>query len=217
MKISTAKTTSKTTKAPKATAAKATPVATKKETTAGKASSPSLKGSRTEANLKAAFAGESEARNKYTYFAGKAKKEGLNQIADFFLETAENEKEHAKIWFKLLYGEIGDTATNLKGAAAGENFEWTNMYAKMAKEAREEGFDTIADLFDAVGKIEKEHETRYLTLLKNIEDAQVFAKPKKVTWQCSNCGHIHKDTNAPETCPVCNHPKAYFQVLATNY
>ncbi|MDR1702542.1 MAG: rubrerythrin family protein, partial [Sporomusaceae bacterium] len=165
MKISTAKTPAKapvkttTAKAPRATATKTTPVKTKKAATAVNA--PSLKGTKTEANLKAAFAGESEARNKYTYFAGKAKKEGFNQIADFFIETAENEKEHAKIWFKLLYGEMSDTATNLKNAAAGENFEWTNMYAKMAQEARDEGFDKIADLFDAVGKIEKDHEERY--------------------------------------------------------
>ncbi len=176
-----------------------------------------LKGTKTEANLMAAFAGESQARNKYTYYAGKAKKEGYEQIAAFFLETADNEKEHAKIWFKLLHDGMPDTIANLTDAAGGEHGEWTDMYAKMAKEAKEEGFDKIAYLFEAVAKIEKEHEERYLALLKNIEDGKVFAKDSKVRWQCANCGHIHESDKAPEVCPVCNHPKAYFQVKANNY
>lgn len=176
-----------------------------------------LKESKTEANLAAAFAGESQARNKYTYYASKAKKEGYNQIADLFLETADNEKEHAKIWFKLLHDGVGTTAENLKDAAAGENYEWTSMYSTFAKEAKEEGFDQIAALFEAVGKIEKEHEERYLTLLSNVEGNTVFQKGDIVIWKCANCGHIHVGTSAPETCPVCNHPQSYFQIQAKNY
>ena len=175
-----------------------------------------IKGSQTEANLRAAFAGESEARNKYTYFASKAKKEGYEQIAKLFLETAENEKEHAKIWFKLLDG-IGDTAANLKSAAEGENYEWTDMYARFAQEAREEGFDHIAFLFEEVGKIEKEHEERYRKLLSNVETGLVFSRDGEAIWQCANCGHIVIGKQAPELCPVCNHPKAYFQIKADNY
>ncbi|PHV70125.1 rubrerythrin family protein [Sporanaerobium hydrogeniformans] len=164
-----------------------------------------------------AFAGESQARNKYTYFASKAKKEGYTQIAALFEQTANNEKEHAKIWYKLLHDGIGNTMENLKAAAAGENDEWTNMYARFAKEAREEGFEDIAILFEEVAKIEKEHEERYLKLLKNIEESQVFEKEEVVEWICSNCGHIHKGKKAPEVCPVCAHPQAYFEVRATNY
>ncbi len=175
-----------------------------------------LKGSKTEANLLAAFAGESQARNKYTYFASKAKKEGYVQIANLFEETANNEKEHAKIWFKLLDG-IGSTAENLKAAAEGENYEWTDMYATFAKEARAEGFDHIADLFEMVGEIEKEHEQRYLKLLANVENGLVFSKEGDTVWQCSNCGHIVIGKQAPEVCPVCAHPQAYFQVKAENY
>ena len=176
-----------------------------------------LKGTKTEANLKTAFAGESEARNKYTYYASKAKKEGFEQIANLFLEIANNEKEHAKIWFKLLHDGMPDTVENLKDAADGENYEWTDMYAKFAKEAKEEGFDHIAYLFEEVGKIEKEHEERYRKLLANIEGGLVFSKDGDTIWQCSNCGHIHVGQKAPEVCPVCNHPQAYFQVLAQNY
>lgn len=176
-----------------------------------------LKGSRTEANLMTAFAGESQARNKYTYYASKAKKDGYVQIANLFEETANNEKEHAKIWFKLLHDGIGDTVENLKDAAAGENYEWTEMYAEFAKVAKEEGFDKIAYLFEAVGKIEKEHEERYLKLLENVEKGLVFSKDGDTIWQCSNCGHIHIGKSAPEICPVCAHPQAYFQVLAKNY
>ena len=177
-----------------------------------------LKGSRTEANLMAAFAGESQARNKYTYYASKAKKDGYVQIAKIFDETADNEKEHAKIWFKLLHGgEIPDTLANLEDAAAGENYEWTDMYDKFAKEAKEEGFDRIAYLFEAVGKIEKEHEERYRKLIANIEGGLVFSKDGDVIWQCSNCGHIVVGKKAPEICPVCAHPKSYFQVKAENY
>ena len=176
-----------------------------------------LKGTKTEANLAAAFAGESQARNKYTYYASKAKKDGYEQIAALFLETANNEKEHAKIWFKLLHDGIPDTAANLEDAAAGENYEWTDMYATFAKEAREEGFDQIAFLFEEVGKIEKEHEARYRKLLKNIEDGTVFERDGKVYWQCANCGHIHEGLEAPEVCPVCAHPKAYFEIKAENY
>ena len=167
-----------------------------------------LKGTKTEANLLAALAGESQARKKYTYYAAKAKKEGYEQIASLFLETAENEKEHAKMWFKLLHDGMPDTITNLEDAAAGENFEWTDMYAKMATEAKEEGFDKIAYLFDAVGKIEKEHEERYLALLNNIKDGKVFKKEEKKVWKCRNCGHSHSGEGAPEICPVCDHPKA---------
>ncbi len=176
-----------------------------------------LKGTRTEANLMAAFAGESQARNKYTYYASKAKKEGYNQIAALFLETAENEKEHAKLWFKLLHGGIADTATNLKDAAAGENYEWTDMYATFAKEAREEGFDHIADLFEGVAKVEAEHEKRYLKLLENVQNHAVFEKAGIVVWKCGNCGHIHVGEAAPEVCPVCAHPQAYFEMRAENY
>ncbi len=175
-----------------------------------------LKGSKTEANLWTAFAGESQARNKYTYYASKAKKEGYEQIAALFLETANNEKEHAKIWFKLLDG-INDTASNLKDAAAGENYEWTDMYATFAKEAKEEGFDHIAYLFEEVGKIEKEHEQRYLKLLENVEGGLVFSRDGDMIWQCANCGHIHVGKEAPEICPVCAHPRAYFQLQAKNY
>ena len=177
-----------------------------------------LKGTKTEKNLMEAFAGESQARNKYTYFASQAKKDGYEQIAAFFLETAGNEKEHAKIWFKLLHGDaIPDTPANLKAAASGEHGEWTDMYVRMAKEAKEEGFDTIAFLFEAVGKIEKEHEARYLALLKSIEENRVFKKEQKEKWQCMNCGHIHEGTDAPGLCPVCRHPQSYFQILAGNY
>ncbi|MGN0107900.1 MAG: rubrerythrin [Hominilimicola sp.] len=176
-----------------------------------------LKGSKTEANLKTAFAGESEARNKYTYYASKAKKDGYVQIAQLFEETANNEKEHAKMWFKLLNGGIGDTAANLADAAAGENYEWTEMYATFAKEAREEGFDHIADLFEGVAKIEKAHEERYRKLLANVEGEMVFSKDGDVIWECSNCGHIHIGKKAPEICPVCAHPQSYFKLRAENY
>jgi rubrerythrin len=177
-----------------------------------------LKGTRTEANLMAAFAGESQARNKYTYFAAQAKKDGYEQIAAIFLETADNETEHAKMWFKLLHGgSVPGTPENLKAAADGENFEWTDMYARMAKEAKEEGFNDIAFLFEKVGQIEKAHEARYRALLKNIEDGRVFKKEEKVMWQCANCGHLHEGTDALGACPVCRHPQSYFQVLATNY
>ena len=179
--------------------------------------SKSIKGTRTEANLLAAFAGESQARNKYTYYASKAKKEGYEQIAALFTETAENEKEHAKIWFKLLHDGIADTMTNLKDAAAGENYEWTDMYATFAKEAREEGFDDIAFLFEKVGEIEKEHEARYLKLLSNVENKVVFSRDGDCIWQCSNCGHIVVGKQAPEVCPVCAHPQAYFEIKAENY
>ena len=175
-----------------------------------------LKGSKTEANLRAAFAGESEARNKYTYYASKARKEGYNQIAALFEETAANEKEHAKLWFKLFHG-IDSTAENLADAAAGENYEWTDMYAKFAKEAREEGFDHIAQLFDGVAAIEKEHEERYRKLLANVEGGLVFSRDGDMIWQCSNCGHIHVGKQAPEVCPVCAHPRDYFQLKAENY
>ena len=177
---------------------------------------PELKGSKTEANLWTAFAGESQARNKYTYFASKAKKDGYVQISKIFEETAANEKEHAEIWFKLLEG-IGTTAENLKAAAAGENYEWTDMYATMAKEAKEEGFDHIAFLFEEVAKIEKEHEERYLKLLANVEGGLVFSRDGDMIWQCSNCGHIHVGKQAPEVCPVCAHPRDYFQLKAENY
>ena len=175
-----------------------------------------LKGTKTEQNLWTAFAGESQARNKYTYFASKAKKDGYVQIANIFEETAANEKEHAKIWFKLLEG-IGSTPENLKAAAEGENYEWTDMYATMAKEAKEEGFDHIAYLFEEVAKIEKEHEERYLKLLANIEGGLVFSRDGDMIWHCTNCGHIHVGQKAPELCPVCAHPQAYFQVKAENY
>jgi len=177
-----------------------------------------LKGTRTEANLMAAFAGESQARNKYTYYASKAKKDGYEQIAAFFEETAYNEMEHAKMWFKLLHGgKIPDTIPNLKDAAAGENFEWTDMYKKMAAEAREEGFDKIAQLFDGVAKIEKEHEERYLKLLENIETGKVFSRTEKNVWICRNCGHLADSANAPKQCPVCDHSQAYFELRVINY
>ena len=175
-----------------------------------------LKGTKTEKNLWEAFAGESQARNKYTYFASKAKKDGYVQIAKIFEETAANEKEHAEIWFKLLNG-IGSTAENLQHAAEGENYEWTDMYDQMAKDAKEEGFDHIAFLFEEVGKIEKEHEERYRKLLANVEGGLVFSRDGDMIWQCSNCGHIHVGKQAPEVCPVCVHPKAYFQIKAENY
>lgn len=175
-----------------------------------------LKGSKTEANLMAAFAGESQARNKYTYFASVAKKEGYEQIAALFEETAQNEKEHAKMWFKEL-GGIGNTAENLKAAAEGENYEWTDMYAGFAKTAKEEGFDRIAYLFEEVGKIEKEHEERYLKLLENVKDGKVFEAGEVKIWKCRNCGHIVVGTKAPEVCPVCSHPKAFFEIKAENY
>ncbi len=176
-----------------------------------------LKGSKTEANLMTAFAGESQARNKYTYYASKAKKDGYVQIAKIFEETANNEKEHAKIWYKLLNGGISDTATNLKLAAEGENYEWTEMYASFAKTAREEGFDQIADLFEGVAKIEKEHEERYLKLLSNVQGGIVFSRDNDMIWQCSNCGHIHIGKASPEICPVCAHPQSYFEIKAENY
>lgn len=171
-----------------------------------------LKGSKTEKNLQTAFAGESQARNKYTYFASKAKKEGYEQISAIFTETAANEKEHAELWFKYL-GGIGTTAENLKAAAAGENEEWTDMYVRFANEAKEEGFDDIAARFASVGAIEKEHEKRYLALLKDLEEGKVFKKDGVVIWKCRNCGHIHVGTEAPSICPVCAHPQSYFEVI----
>ena len=177
-----------------------------------------LKGSKTEKNLLEAFAGESMARNKYTYYASKAKKEGFVQIANLFEETAGNEKEHAKIWFKLLHdGEIPTTSVNLLDAAEGENYEWTDMYAKFAADAREEGFTRIAALFEKVGKIEKEHEERYRKLLANVEGELVFSRDGDMVWICSNCGHIHVGKKAPLKCPVCDHPQAYFHLRAENY
>ncbi|MBQ6860745.1 MAG: rubrerythrin family protein [Clostridia bacterium] len=177
-----------------------------------------LKGSKTEKNLMEAFAGESQARNKYTYFASKAKKEGYEQIAAIFQETADNEKEHAKMWFKLLHGgEVPTTAENLLAAAEGENFEWTDMYDRMAKEAKEEGFDHIAFLFSEVAKIEKEHEERYRKLLGNVEGGLVFSKDGEKIWKCRNCGHIVIGKEAPAMCPVCTHPQAYFEIKAENY
>ena len=177
-----------------------------------------LKGSKTEANLLAAFAGESQARNKYDYYASKAKKDGYVQIAALFEETAKNEKEHAKIWFKLLHdGAVPGTMDNLKDAAEGENYEWTDMYAGFAKTAHEEGFEHIAFLFEQVAAIEKEHEERYRKLLANIEGGIVFSRDGDTIWQCSNCGHIVVGQKAPEMCPVCAHPQAYFQIKAENY
>lgn len=179
---------------------------------------PDLKGTKTEKNLMDAFTGESMARNKYTYYASKAKKEGYEQLAAIFLETADNEKEHAKIWFKLLHdGDIPTTTQNLSDAAAGENYEWTDMYDRMAKEAKEEGFDHIAYLFEAVGKIEKEHEERYRKLLENVENGLVFSKDGDTIWKCRNCGHIVIGKQAPAVCPVCAHPQSYFEVKAENY
>ncbi|MDD3429286.1 MAG: rubrerythrin family protein [Oscillospiraceae bacterium] len=177
-----------------------------------------LKGTKTEQNLWEAFAGESQARNKYTYYASAAKKEGYEQIAAFFEETAGNEKEHAKIWFKLLHeGKIPDTATNLLDAAEGENGEWTEMYARMAQEAKEEGFANIAALFTMVGKIEKTHEERYRKLLDNVKTEKVYAREEQQVWVCRNCGHQHVGKHAPEICPVCAHPKSYFELVSTNY
>ena len=177
-----------------------------------------LKGSKTEANLMAAFAGESQARNKYTYYASKARKDGYEQIAAIFEETANNEKEHAKIWFKILHNDgVPATADNLLDAAEGENYEWTDMYATLAKEAKEEGFTRIAYLFEAVAKIEKEHEERYRKLLANVKGEAVFSKDGDVIWQCANCGHIMVGKKAPVKCPVCDHPQAYFQIKAENY
>ena len=177
-----------------------------------------LKGSKTEKNLQAAFAGESQARNKYTYFASKAKKEGYEQIAAIFLETADNEKEHAKLWFKYLEGgEIKDTIANLEAAADGENYEWTDMYEDFAKTAQEEGFPELAARFRLVGAIEKHHEERYRALLKNVEAQEVFAKSEVKVWECRNCGHIVVGEKAPEICPTCQHPQSYFEVNAENY
>lgn len=176
-----------------------------------------LKGSMTEKNLMTAYAGESQARNKYDYYSSKAKKEGYVQIGNIFAETALNEKEHAKIWFKLLHDGMPDTLANLADAAAGENYEWTDMYAGFAKTAHEEGFEKIAKLFEGVAKIEKEHEERYRALKANIDAGVVFARETEQVWVCSNCGHIHIGTHAPEKCPVCDHPQAYFVLQAKNY
>jgi rubrerythrin len=178
----------------------------------------SLKGTKTEKNLQEAFAGESMARNKYTYFASKAKKDGFVQIASIFEETAANEKEHAKLWYKYMNGgKINDTVLNLENAASGENYEWTDMYARMAEEAKEEGFDEIAEKFRGVAAIERTHEERYRKLLNNIKDKKVFSKDGDCIWQCSNCGHIIVGKDAPDICPICNHPQSYFQVKAENY
>ena len=177
-----------------------------------------LKGTKTEQNLMTAFAGESQAHTKYLYYASRAKKDGYVQMSGIFEETAKNEKEHAKIWFKLLHGgSVPATTVNLADAAAGENYEWTDMYAQFAKEAREEGFNDIAEKFEMVGAIEKEHEERYRKLLKNIEDEVVFSREGDCVWQCSNCGHIVIGKKAPEECPVCNHPQSYFQIRPENY
>lgn len=177
-----------------------------------------IKGTQTEKNLMSAFAGESQARNKYTYYSAQAKKEGYEQIASIFLETADNEREHAKIWFKLLHeGTVGSTEDNLKDAAGGENHEWTDMYKKFAEDARNEGFNEIADLFEGVGKIEKDHEERYLKLLENLKEGKVYLKDGTVIWRCRNCGYIHVGETAPEICPVCKHPKAFFEVKPENY
>lgn len=177
-----------------------------------------LKGTKTEQNLQAAFAGESQARNKYTYYASQAKKDGYEQVGALFLETADNEKEHAKLWFKALHGDkIPDTVENLKDAAAGEHYEWTDMYATFAKEAKEEGFPEIARLFESVGAIEKHHEERYQKLLANIQSGEVFKRGDVVVWKCRNCGHIHVGKFAPELCPTCRHPKSFFELNAENY
>ena len=177
-----------------------------------------LKGSKTEANLLAAFEGESQARNKYTYYASQAKKEGYEQVAELFLESAENEREHAKIWFKQLHdGAVPGTIENLKDAASGENYEHTQMYVQFEKDAREEGFDQIANLFKMVGEIEKHHEERFLALLKNLESGAVFEKDQVVVWKCRNCGHLHVGKTAPKVCPVCKHPQSYFEVQAQNW
>lgn len=178
----------------------------------------SLKGTKTEANLAAAFAGESQAHTKYLYYASRAKKDGYNQIAEIFEETARNEKEHAKLWFKFLHdGAIPDTVTNLKDAAGGENYEWTDMYKTFAEEARAEGFDEIADMMEGVAAIEKQHEERYRKLLSNINEGIVFSRDGDTIWQCANCGHICIGKKAPEVCPVCDHPQAHFAILAQNY
>ena len=177
-----------------------------------------LKGTKTEQNLMTAFAGESQARNKYTYYASQAKKDGYVQISKIFEETANNEKEHAKLWFKYLHGgKISSTIENLKDAADGENYEWTDMYATFAKEAKEEGFDELAALFEMVAKIEKEHEERYLKLLSNIENNEVFNKDESVVWVCRNCGHVHVGKVAPKMCPTCAHPQSYFELRSENY
>ena len=178
---------------------------------------PKLRGTRTLMNLATAFAGESQARNKYTFFASKAKKEGYEQIAAIFLETAEQEKEHAKIWYKLLFGPIGNTMHNLEIAASGENEEWTDMYPMMAQDAREEGFNEIAELFTLVGGAEKAHDERFRKLLDNVKMNSVFSRAKETIWQCRNCGHLHVGLEAPEECPLCAHPRAHFQVKAENY
>jgi len=177
-----------------------------------------LKGTKTEANLQEAFAGESQARNKYTYFASRAKKDGYEQIASIFLETAENEKEHAKIWFKYLHdGDVPDTIANLEAAAAGENFEWTKMYADFAVTAREEGFTEIAALFEQIATVEKEHEERYKALLAKVKAGKVFTSDDTVSWHCRNCGKVIENKDAPNMCPACKHPQAYFEILAENY
>lgn len=177
-----------------------------------------LKGTKTEKNLWTAFAGESQARNKYMFYASKAKKEGYVQISNIFAETAGNEKEHAELWFKALHGDdIPDTMANLVDAAAGEHYEWTDMYAQMAKDAHEEGFEKLARQFEGVAKIEKEHEERYLALKKNLDEGKVFARETEQVWICTNCGHVHIGTHAPELCPVCQHPKAYFELRVINY
>lgn len=176
-----------------------------------------IKGTKTEKNLNAAFAGESQARVKYQFYASKAKKEGYEQIAAIFQETSDNEKEHAKIWYKLLHDGVADTMTNLKDAAAGENYEYTDMYKKFAEEAREEGFNEIAELFEKVGEIEKHHEERYLKLVENIEKGMVFKGDGVTVWKCRNCGYIHIGDTAPEECPVCKHPQSYFEIQAENY
>ncbi len=176
-----------------------------------------IKGTKTEKNLNTAFAGESQARVKYQFYASKAKKEGYEQIAAIFQETSDNEKEHAKIWYKLLHDGVADTMTNLKDAADGENYEYTDMYAKFAAEAREEGFNEIAELFEKVGEIEKHHEERYRKLIENIEKGMVFKGDGVTVWKCRNCGYIHIGDSAPEVCPVCNHPQSYFEIQAENY
>jgi rubrerythrin len=175
-----------------------------------------LKGSKTEQNLLTAFAGESQARNKYTYFASVAKKEGYEQISAIFQETADNEKEHAELWFKFLNG-IGDTPANLQAAADGEHYEWTDMYAEMEKDAREEGFPEIADFFKEVAEVEEQHEKRYLALLKNLKEGKVFKRDKEVKWKCRNCGYIHTGTEAPERCPACDHPQSYYELWTQPY
>ncbi|MDL2235151.1 rubrerythrin family protein [Christensenellaceae bacterium OttesenSCG-928-L17] len=176
-----------------------------------------LKGTKTEANLLAAFAGEAQARTKYTYYASQAKKDGYEQIAAFFMETAENEKEHAKLWFKQLHGGMPKTPENLADAAAGENYEWTDMYKNMAADARAEGFEEIAKLMDGVAAVEKRHEERYRALLENIERERVFKREAPKRWICRNCGHVHEGPEAPELCPVCAHPRAFFEIIAENF